>query len=357
MARHPEPWFWEERKGWYAVVNGRRRPLAKGRDGKAEARKVLGRLLHEEDSAGVPKVDKLDLHALIAFFVKRVERECEASTLTFYKSHLEPFAGKLGAIPSAELRPKHLNHYLDTEGEHWADSTRRGCITAVKAMSSWATKQGYLASDPLKDVKRPRMGRREALDPRIAAVLISTTTDQTFQDLLIALFESGCRPGEVYKVTSADFDPRAGTWTLHGKTTNRTGKDRVIYLTPKLLDVCARLAESRKVGPLFRNSDGNPWNNNSVRSRFRRRREKFGPVQAYGIRHLFGTDALTTKRLPPAVVAALMGHSDLKMLLDHYGHVDERNDLLRDAVASVRPPVAGSSPGPDASAPASAEGT
>jgi integrase len=349
-GRRAEPWYWHERKGWYATVKGKRRPLLKARDektGKSEAWKVLIRILAEEDSSGVPKTDALDCQALIELFMRRVRRECKETTRQFYASHIEPFSGFLGPLPCAELRPKHVNHFLDAEGEHWSDSTRRGVITAIKAMSSWSTKQGYLSSDPLKGMSRPKMGRRESVDPRIAPLLLNSAGDEAFADLLIALFESGCRPGEVYKVTAEDCDLEAGTWRLHGKTTDRTGKDRVIYLTPRLVEITRRLAERNPRGPIFLNSEGNPWNRNAVRCRFLRRRDVLGPIQAYGLRHLFGTDALT--RHTPGVVAALMGHSDLKMLVEHYGHVDERSELLRAAASDVRPSAAYAPSKPDPS--------
>lgn len=341
MGRNAEPWFWTDRDGWYAVVRGKRRLLAKGKAGKAEARRVLIRILAEEDLGGAGKGDTLDLHALIDLFLARVDRECAPSTLAWYKIYLDPFAGRIGAIPSGELKPKHLDRWIALDGSSWSDSTRRGAITAVKAVTSWAARQGHLTTDPLKAVPRPRMGRRIAIAPEAAPAILESAGDQAFTDLLIALFESGCRPGEVYKVTAEDVDPVAGTWTIIGKTTRRTGKNRVIQMTPRLAEVVARLVASYPTGPLFRNSDGNPWTRNAVRCRFRRRRATLGPLQAYGFRHLYGTDALVRNNVPVAVVAELMGHGDLKMLSEHYGHVDERRAALREAARSIRPPSDG----------------
>jgi integrase len=355
MGRVAQPWQWHKRDGaWYAWVKGERRKLAPPEATKTEARKILNRILLEEDGSGTPRTDALDCQALIELFLRRVRRECKESTRQFYASHLEPFSGFLGPLPCGELRPKHVNHFLETEGDHWSDSTRRGAITAIKAMSSWSAKQGYLTSDPLQAMKRPKMGRRESVDPKIAPLLLNSAGDEAFADLLIALFECGCRPGEVYRVAAENCDLKAGTWRLHGKTTDRTGRDRVIYLTPRLLEITRRLAEKNPEGPIFRNSEGNPWTSNAVRCRFLRRRDTFGPIQAYGLRHLFGTDALT--RHTPGVVAALMGHSDLKMLVEHYGHVDERSEMLRAAASAVRPSseCAPSKPDPSASAPGGA---
>jgi integrase len=349
MGRTPSPWFWEDRGAWYAVVGGRRRLLAKGKANKAEAKRVLVRLQAEESPGGVAKADALDLNAVIDLFLVRVERECAATTLEWYKVHLDRFAGKVGAIPSADLRPKHLDSWISTNGPGWSDSTRRGAITAVKAMSSWACRMGYLSSDPLKAVPRPRMGRRAAVAPESTAKILAAAGDEAFSDLLVALIESGCRPGEVFKVTAADVDSDATTWTIRGKTTSRTGKPRVIYLTAKLAEITRKLIARNPAGCLFLNSKGNPWNRNAVRCRFRKkgRVASFGKIKAYGLRHLYGTDALTKQGVPVAVVAELMGHSDLKMLSEHYGHLDERTAALRGAAASIRPSSAPGSSGSD----------
>jgi integrase len=341
MGRIAEPWYWAERGGYYAVVKGKRRLLANGPEGrtlKAEARRELVRIQADETEGGAAMSRSPGLHALADLFLARVKRDRRDSTYGWYKHHLDGFAGRVGDIPSRDLRPKHVDRWIAEDGPGWNPSTRRGAITAVKSMTSWAARQGHLDSDPLRSVERPRMGRRAAVPPEAAGAILDSAGDDAFRDLLIALFESGCRPGEVFKVEAGDVDLPGRTWTIDGKTTGTTGKPRVIYLTEKLADVTRKLMVRHPTGPLFRNADGNPWTSNAVRCRFRRRRAKLGKVQAYGLRHLFGTDALTRQGLPPAIVAELMGHSDLKMLSDHYGHVDERTELLIRGVDAIRPP-------------------
>lgn len=95
-----------------------------------------------------------------------------------------------------------------------------------------------------------------------------------YRDFLIALTESGCRPGEAAKVTAADVDLKEGTWTLKGKTPRRTGRDRVVSMTQTPLGLTTRLVERYPAGPLFRNEDGNPWNRQSINCRFRRKKNR-----------------------------------------------------------------------------------
>jgi integrase len=193
----------------------------------------------------------------------------------------------------------------------------------------------------VKHHKRPAVRRREKLlTPAEQEALFEAAGDQAFRDLLTALRVTGARPGEVMRVTAADVDPDACVWVLgRHKTADKTGKPRVIYLTPAMVGLSRRLCERHPAGPLFRNRAGRPWNRNAVRCRFRRLREKLGldpGVVAYAFRHTWATDALE-RQVPIATVAELMGHSDTSMVSAHYSHLHERREHLRAAARAVRP--------------------
>src|SRR6202012_486120 len=93
-----------------------------------------------------------------------------------------------------------------------------------------------------------------------------------FRDFLIAVRETGCRPGEVMKVRAYNVDLTAGTWELKGKDFNITGELRTVYLTPTMLAMSRRLMAANPTGELFRNSEGKPWNRHSIKNRFARKR-------------------------------------------------------------------------------------
>jgi integrase len=45
---------------------------------------------------------------------------------------------------------------------------------------------------------------------------------------------TGCRPGEIARVTAADVDVDRGLWVLKKhKTAKKTGKPRLVYLCPR----------------------------------------------------------------------------------------------------------------------------
>lgn len=74
--------------------------------------------------------------------------------------------------------------------------------------------------------------------------MFAAVKDQPFRDFLFALRESGCRPGEVRKVTAANVDLDLGIWVIeHHKTRKKTGVPRIVYLTPGMVELCRRLVE------------------------------------------------------------------------------------------------------------------
>src|SRR5260370_24820917 len=98
--------------------------------------------------------------------------------------------------------------------------------------------------------------------------------DQGFRDLVLARQETGCRPSEVSRVTAAHVNLELGVWVFADhKTVKKTGKPRVVYLTPAMIELSKRLMAQHPDGPLFRGpGGGKPFTRNGIRCRFKRLR-------------------------------------------------------------------------------------
>jgi integrase len=167
------------------------------------------------------------------------------------------------------------------------------------------------------------------------AEILAAIKDQPFREFVLALIETGCRPSEVARVTAAHFRPDLGVWLFdEHKTSRKTKRPRIVYLTPTLVDLTRRLAEKYTDGPLFRGPrGGRGFTRNNIRCRFRRLRAKLPHIPhfvAYNFRHSFATRALLN-RVPLAEVAGLLGHADSSMVSRVYGHLADQVGHMRAA--------------------------
>lgn len=343
MAAIPKPW-WREGRGWYAQVHGRQVLLARGKENHAEAKRALFRLLAAEGRT--PGADRLTVAEICDLFFDAIEGTLRPSTRAWYHGHLQSWIDFCGASLAASVEPKHVTAWLKGRGAAWSPSTQRGAITAVKRAWAWALDEGHLERNPLARIKRPKMGRRKVVSAEDAARAVAAIRSSSFREFVVGLQETGCRPGELAGVTAADVDAAASTLRVRGKTGERT-----VYLSSAALALVAGLAGRHPSGPLFRCRGGRAWTRNGWRCAFRRLRAKTGiaHLTAYAFRHLFATLAIE-RGVDSLLVAELMGHSDSKMLMEHY-HRARASTLRRAAEAATRSD-AGSASGPESAGPA-----
>lgn len=326
--RHPEPWYRESKDAWFITLGGRQKRLAKGKDNKQAAYEAFYALMAADGQ--LPPAKELTLAELAARFRKWSEGEHAESTRVWYESHLKPLLEfkNFSRRKAAELTPSDISGWIASR--KLGQSTKRGAITAVKALFSFAEKNCRITNAAIRHMERPPMKRRRAATAEERDKIYASVKDEEFRDFLTAVMESGARPGEMMRLTAAMVHAADGVIVFEGKTTGETGKDRVIYMTDRLKQLVCKLTARHPAGPLLRNTDGNPWTVNAVRCRFRRLRSKLDMkgVVCYSLRHSFVTDALEAG-VPIAQVAELAGHSDTKMVSSVYSHLQERREHLR----------------------------
>jgi integrase len=333
MARVPEPWFREQTRSWYVKIGGVQHPLGKD---KKEADKRYHRLMAGEGLAKPLK--DISLSGVVEQFLTDSANEVTPKTAAWYRWFLEDFAGRHPKLKPSDIAPRHVRAWVNAERKRrWGPTTQRSAITVLKRLLNWAAENRLIAANPVKDYEKPTAAIRDRVltDAEREKILSWYPEGDPFRDFLVAMMESGIRPGEAIKVTAADVDFEAGVWVLKGKTTRRTGKDRIIYMTSTLLELTRRLADRNPIGELFRNEDGNPWNLQAINCRFRRKKKRKNDrldddITAYVYRHDYATNALE-KGVPDATVAELMGHSGTTMLHKHYSKLREKREHLRKA--------------------------
>lgn len=341
MGRSAKPWHRAHDDWWYATIRGERKKLVKGEANKKAAEKRFHELM-----AAPPEEESLSI-SLIALSEAHAEaKEAEgvaAESMGNYKKYIGGFLAHAGRVTAAdEVTTNHLEAWLKSK-PGWGPSTRRLAITVVGGLFAWGAQKKLIKTNPFKGFKRPpARAREEAMSQETFDAIIDgvSTRGRCIKPLLRFMRETGCRPSEAMRIEAAWIDFGTGVAEFFGKTTRKTGKNRRIHLTDAALAICRSQAALYPEGPLFRNSDGNPWTRDTMCSRFKRLRQKLNLPKGTcpeTIRHGWITDALV-EGVPIATVSALAGHTDTTMVSKVYSKLHTRTDHLKAELARIRPP-------------------
>jgi integrase len=338
-----KPWYRRQTRMWYVqLTSGEQVPLGRDETEYAQSPKrppqEIADAWHKvmSDRKQLPLQKDPKIGELVDTFIAGCQTSDE--TREWYRIFLSDFSAQNPKLKASQIRKKHVDAWLNAERKRtWGPSTRRSAITILKRCLNWAVEDELIPENPIRTMDRPAATRRERVltTEEHGHILSWYPEGDPFRDFLIAMTESGARPGEIAKVEAKDVSLKAGTWTLHGKTTKRTGKMRTIYMTPTLTELTKRLMAEHPEGPLFCNEDGNPWTRQAINCRFRRKKVRkkdalSKDVVAYTYRATWATDALENE-VPDATVAELMGHSGTAMVHKHYSKLNEKREYLRKA--------------------------
>ncbi len=407
MPRNASPWFWAERQGWYVNKDGRRHFLGHHPQGAPPPRKTkqkwnvppaISRAFHElmaaakrpalTPSEGVgpgPTVPEV-----LDKYLDWCEKHREPRTFEWYRDHLQSFLLSLPApatMPVADLRPFHVVEWADKH-PGWSPAYRRGAIVAAQRPFNWAEELGYIASNPVKKIKKPQPQRREthATAEDFATLLARFGEGDPFRDLLTFAWHSGCRPQEARHIEVRHVHLPGGCIVIPKEEAKGKRRPRVILLHGPALEIVTRLASRRPEGKLFRNEDGRPWTRFAVANRFDRlhlalgiealkeagvavpplprfdrrkyadeaqlaaaraehrlklrerrkqvlrlAREHGRKLAAYDLRHGFA-QRLLERGVNHLAVAELLGHSTGRMVAETYSHMNRATAHLQDAL-------------------------
>lgn len=339
MAEKP---FFRKFDGWWYVQlreGGRRfqKKLVKGKENRQEAYELFNQFMAEK--ADIPAPTRCRVTDILAAFLKHSAANNDVRTFEWYKSFLVNFDDLYGSLKPHQVTPQIVEAWLNAN-KGWK-GCRRGAIIALKRAFNWAFENNKITRNPLKAVKKPPARARERFltQEERQRIFDNYPEGDCFRDFLFAMENTGCRPGEVSMVTADHFELRTGVWVLdEHKTEGKTGEPRVIILTPAMVELTQRLIALRPSGPLFLNEDGQPWNRNAIRCRFRRVRKKLdlgGDLVAYLYRHAVCTDLLESGT-GIAQAAEILGHKGTDMIMRHYNKLRERRDHLREQVMNAR---------------------
>ncbi len=382
MAHFPKPFFKQGRKSWYVEIDRKQIKLGSDRD---EAFRQYHQLMQQPAEQAVASLESLI--NIIDSFLEWTERNRAPDTYEWYRYRLQRFVDKYPDMRVSTLKPYHVEEWVDAYDI--AQTTRRNYFRSIKRCLSWAKRQGRIEKNPLEALDVPGAERRDVYVPLDEfETMLTFVPCPRFRDLLIATYQTGCRPQESLRVVGEYVDDKNARWIFPQMKSKGKKSPRIIYLNDTALAISSRLNKEFPDGELFRNAAGRAWSTEAVNCVFDRIQVRMGkkilmerkqepsekeitsfiktlaptktekgvrrdkrPAELrceakrkllnrmakkatsryslYALRHSWATNALK-RGIDPLTVALLMGHKDPSMLARVYQHLSHSPDHMRE---------------------------
>ena len=191
--------------------------------------------------------------------------------------------------------------------------------------------------------------RPEYLELEDALRLINAADPESgFRDLLRAALETGCRYGELTRLKVGDF--KNGQIDIHE---SKSGKPRSVVLSDDGKSFFRQLVMGRAKGEtmlLNKAAEGGPreWRKSEQNRPMRKACEaaRMPYVHFHAMRHTWASLSVMAG-LPLIVVAQNLGHSNTRMVEQHYGHLSK--GYVKDMIKGMAPRFGAVKPGKVAS--------
>lgn len=343
------------------------------RGNKRRAEQLLREtLLRYEQQSGLIPSD-VAFAAYIRHWLDQVKRRVDPVTYQGYETlaqrHIIPYFEESGVKLTALTRQQ-LQVYLDEKGDHGRLDGKGGLSprslklhkNILHQTLTEAVKEGLLSANPCDYIDLPSIPRYEATvySAQQMQALFAASQGDPLEALIRVTAFYGLRRSEVLglKWDSVDFD--RGTLTIRhtvSKVTAVVEKDktknasshRTFPLLPDLREVLLRVRaeeqEDRRLmgkgyrenGYLFKWPDGRPFSPDYVSQHFAALLAKHGlpPMRFHDLRHTCAS-LLLSRGMGLKDVQEWMGHADIKMTADIYGHLDiARKQTIADQMAAI----------------------
>jgi len=339
--------YWKKSHGcWYTSLKhpGGRREERRLDPDPDKADKLLCKIVTQmEESAPAALTSDITVSRLMKLFLANVKATRAPKTFKWYFGFLNSFRKTISAaLRVRDLKLHHVQRWLDRQyplaGKNpHSETTRHDAVVAIKRVFNWATNEmEYFDRNPVARLKRPpAVSRGTYLDPQQWQQVFAKIKDESFRDFLWFLLRTGSRPqeGKIIEARHCNFIDRVVR--LLKREVKGKRQERRIRLDDEALHLAKKWALRYPKGPIFRNTEGNPWTTTAITTRFARLKRGLPfNVHCYLTRHSWFTEGLANG-VPVAVMSEMGGHQDATMTLNVYGHVAKRQDVLDEAIQKV----------------------
>ena len=234
-----------------------------------------------------------------------------------------------------ELRTTDIEYFKSERQKVVRSPTVNSYLRKIKASFNLAIRFDLLSFNPAKNVTQLRevQTQRKIFTDDEINKLLPTITDEPFRNLVLFGILTGCRVGELVNLQWSDINIQEHIIEIRNKEkfTTKTGKNRKIPISTKLIAVIENMHRGKDDDYIFLQKHGEPFSKDRA-TRFMKRYLKQSKLPEYltfhCLRHTFIT-TLLKKSVSIYIVKELAGHADIKTT-EIYAHLVTED--LRNAV-------------------------
>jgi integrase len=262
--------------------------------------------------------------------------------------HIEP--SPFGRLTLDRVRPSDIDALvLRLRDKGLAESTVQRIFVVLRLALDGAVRDGVIARNPASTMKQPSIERSEAhhLESAQVLALLDQAADTRYHALLRLIATTGLRKGEALALRWDDIDLDDGSLHVRGTLARVGGRlivtppktalsRRTLPLAPAEVDLLlahrgAQAAEREHAGPawsehgfVFTTETGRPMDPRNVLRALTTAASKAGlsGVNVHTLRHSAAT-AWIEAGVNIKAVSTLLGHADIRITADVYGHVSD----------------------------------
>jgi integrase/recombinase XerD len=207
-------------------------------------------------------------------------------------------------------------------------------LRTLKAAFTRAAGWGYIAQNPFRKVKLPRLPRPLPvfISQADLQTILERTETQDLRDIFTTAFHTGMRRGEIVNLKWESVDLTANILKVESTQSFSTKwkKERIIPLNNTMVGVLTRRESARdpRISSelVFSTKKGRPYNGEFVGKKFKDAARSAGlnpKVHFHSLRHSFASN-LVQRDVQILVVKELLGHEKLSTT-QIYAHVKHEN--------------------------------
>ena len=338
---------WRDPAGEQRARNFDRRVDAERHLTTIEARKLAG--TYDDPRAGRIKLGDFAEQTTAGWLNRR--DSTKARDDSYLNSLILP---NFANMPLGSVHPTDIQQWvaqLDTDG--YAPATIRKAYQLLGRIFSDAVQAGLIIRSPCHNITLPRVEGSEMrfLSPDEIGHL-ADTIEPRYRAMVLTAAYTGCRFGEIAALDLDNYDPDRRIIQIQGSLSEVRGHlsfsepktpaaRRAITIPtwlPAVINEHISTYSASEDGLIFTAPEGGPIRRNTFRSRFwlpAVTDSVAQPMRFHDLRHSH-VALLIQQGTHPSIIAARLGHTSVKTVLDVYGHLSEGLD--RDAADTLEPP-------------------